>query len=84
MPNPIPEVLDQTLARQHCEMIEMPVKLWNQVHQAAEMDNITFDAYVNQHMAAVVQAPLRREAECRRRAAAPKPDGRLRFPGGIR
>ena len=48
------------------------------------MDGMTFDAYVNQHMWAVAKERLHREAERKRQTAEPKPDGRLRFPGGIR
>ena len=80
----IPELLDQTLVRWHGETIEMSVKLWNQVHQAAEMDDTTFDEFCTRHLATAAKERLRREAERRRRAAEPRPYGRLRFPSGVR
>ena len=91
----ISKLCDETCARRHGEpassapgekgvLLEMSPELWDQVSQAASMDGITPSEFCSRRMAAVVEEQLRGEAERRRRAAEPKPDGRLRFPGGIR
>ena len=62
-------------------LLEMSVELWDQINRAAEMDGMTFDEFFKRHMWAVAKERLHREAERKRQAAEPKPDGRLRFPG---
>ena len=63
---------------------EMSGELWDQINRAAKLDGMTFDEFCTLHMWAVAKERLHRELQRKRQAAEPKPDGRLRFPGGIR
>jgi len=89
------ELLDQALARTYGPLnppgpgevdvlLEMSDELWDQISRAAEMDDMTVGEFLRLHAWAVSKEQLHRADQQKRQAAMPKPDGRLRFPGGIR